>query len=188
MGDPTAHVSRLWVTLQHVLHTCRHTGCLLLSCWYLCFPSRPSAPDARLLCQKQPIFTWVSNSTHAEFMALQGSEVVFDAADLLKLAAEVPAGRCKLAQLLTCTRLGKILTAGLDNSAQVCACSQAYRVPESCLPTISMSDHHTLCFSPQPPGKGGGDHGSWYPCTESRVHHSQACVSLNAMCLSMPAF
>ncbi|KAL0031111.1 hypothetical protein WJX77_004227 [Trebouxia sp. C0004] len=40
------------------------------------------------------------------------------ASDLLKLTAEVPAGRCKLAQLSTCTRLGKILTAGLDNTAQ----------------------------------------------------------------------
>jgi len=102
---------------------CAATHIVLLSCPYLCLLSRPSAPDAQLLHQKQAILTWVSNPTHAEFMALQGSKIVLDAADLLKLAAEVPAGRCKLAQLSTCTRLGKILTAGLDNSAQVCACS-----------------------------------------------------------------
>ncbi len=120
--------------------------CLLLSCQYLCVLSRPSALDAQLLRQKQAIFTWASNSTNAEVMALQGSNIVLDAADLLKLAAEVPAGRCKLAQLSTCTRLGKILTAGLDNSAQVCACSWACCLPRPCLPTNTMSGHHTLCF------------------------------------------
>ncbi len=96
----------------------------------------------------------MSNCTYAEFMALQGSKIVLDAADLLQLAAETPAVRCKLAQLSTCTRLGKILTAGLDNSAQVCACSQAYHLPESCLPTNSMSGDHTFCFGHQHDGLG----------------------------------
>ena len=32
VGNLTARVAHLWVTLQHVFHICCHTDCLLLSC------------------------------------------------------------------------------------------------------------------------------------------------------------
>ena len=56
--------------------------------------------------------------------SMNGIKIVLAVADLLRLTMEVPAGRRKLAQPPVCTRLGKILTASLDNGTQVHASVQ----------------------------------------------------------------